>query len=338
MKREALIQFWTHLTACLSSGITLIEAIKIFPLKGASASLKTFIKTIELQLVSGVKLSEILSQFALDDFSITIVKMSEVKGDYIPAAQVISQHLEWQLTTKRNITKALQYPVTVLFILMIVVWILCVNVVPEIGKFLQLTNHKSTYYLNIEQITWVLRVLMRGFAYGGVCLGCAYFVVGFFSNAPRLLRDRLLFGLQLVSTSAYCSYLYVIGQSLQSGVTLQDSLNIAEKSIKNQFMLSKILAFKKLLKNGKTISDAAGILPLAPRTLKPALKQAEINGALAETLKQLALNLNNSRQESINTLANSLGPALTIFIGLIMLGIVLMVIFPIYDNLGAIDG
>ena len=341
--KNDLINFWEHLAACLSSGVPLHEAIRLFPINNSKNWAKILVKTIELQLDIGYKLSEILGIFtkSFDEFSLTIIKTSELNGDYYSASIAISQHLKWQQNTRKNIIRSLRYPGVVFVILMIAVVILMNYVIPEISKFISLSNNNSTYYEDISYLLTLVVQLLMALIYGAIGLTLAYFGIGLFSNAPRMLKDKILFYLPFVGeftrSHAYCSYFYVIGQSLSSGANLQDSLNIAEKSIKNLYLLIKARDFKQMIKNGTAVSLAADALPGAPNILKASLRQAEINGKISEILKQLAINLGNRYQQRIDTFASGLGPAMTVFIGLIILGIVLTVLYPIYDNIGNLD-
>lgn len=342
--RPDLINFWSHIHACLSSGISLLEAVKMFPLQGAKSPLKTLVKSAEIQLELGYQLSQILHIFnkSFDDFSQTVIKTAELNGDYIAAAQAIKQHLQWQQETRGHVSKSLRYPAAVFAILMIVIVILMNFVIPEIARFLKMTNSQSTYYEDIASLSNVILLTIKWVSY--ILLGSTlvYFSVGLFSNTPKLLKDRFIFKMPIIGefarTHIYCSYFYVIGQSLSSGANLQDSLNVAEKSIKNTYMFAKAQKFKQLIKNGVSISQAADVLPNAPIILKASLRQAEISGAISDTLKQQAANLSAAYQERISHVASGLGPVMTVVIGCIIIGIVMTVLFPIYDSLGDLNG
>ena len=345
LSQSEQLHFAQQMLALLQAGLPLLNAIQLL-IQSAPASWQIWLENIRTLLQKGNSFSFCLSaqdgKFSPEFFN--LVRVSERTGDLSLALRTISQQLEAQIELRRKVQQSLTYPVITLttsFLLVLVMMIWVVPVFKEVFANFQaelpaptkilisISTGIQNYFLEILLSTLVMAT---GFIYSWLK-----------SSALQKYCDTLLlrtpfFGnlFRLATLSHWCR---TLGHLLETGLALPDALRITAQS-SNHWVSHDFSAeiFKHLTRGwplGESLKRADPKSRLLDLETLLLLHIGAASGALAEMLNKRATSLETQLSSQLNTLSQSLEPALILFVGAIIGGLVIILYLPIF-NLGQI--
>jgi type IV pilus assembly protein PilC len=120
----------------------------------------------------------------------------------------------------------------------------------------------------------------------------------------------------------------------RSGVTVLDALRAGEMIAGNRVIASGIRRAGQQIADGRGLSESFQSLGLFPPLVIRMLRVGETTGALDEALDNVTIFYNQEVLDSIDSGLKVLEPALTAVLGLLLGGILVSVLLPIYDLIG----
>jgi type IV pilus assembly protein PilC len=273
-----------------------------------------------------------------------LIRVSERTGDLSLALRTISQQFAAQIELRRKIQQSLTYPAITLATSLLLVLVMMIWVVPvfkEVFAHFQADLPAPTRMLisistGIQNYTpeIVLSTLMILASFG-----YAWFKsISLQRYCDAILLRIPFFGnlFRLATLSHWCR---TLGHLLETGLPLPDALRVTAQS-SNHWVSHDFSAeiFKHLTRGwplGESLKRAdpkSRILDVETLLL---LHIGAESGALAEMLNKRATTLGSQLSGQLNTLSQSLEPALILFVGAIIGGLVIILYLPIF-NLGQI--
>ena len=345
LSRPEQLHFAEQMLALLDAGLPLLNAIELL-IQSAPKSWLIWLKSIRTLLQKGNSFSFCLNaqdgKFS-QEFS-NLIRVSERSGDLSLALRTISQQLEAQIELRRKVLQSLTYPVITLatsFLLVLVMMIWVVPVFKEVFGHFQAELPAPTRML-IATSTSIQDYLLEILALK-LIMASAFFYAWLRSSSLQKHCDSLMlripfFGnlFRLATLSHWCR---TLGHLLEAGLPLPDALRVSAQS-SNHWVSHDFSAeiFKHLTRGwplGESLkrADPKSLL-LDVETLLLLHIGAE-SGALAEMLKKRAATLSSQLSNQLNTLSQSLEPALILLVGAIIGSLVIILYLPIF-NLGKI--
>jgi type IV pilus assembly protein PilC len=120
----------------------------------------------------------------------------------------------------------------------------------------------------------------------------------------------------------------------RSGVTVLDALRAGEMVAGNRVIASGIRRAAQQIADGRGLSESFQSLALFPPLVIRMLRVGETTGALDEALDNVTVFYNQEVLDSIDSGLKVLEPALTAILGLLLGGILVSVLLPVYDLIG----
>jgi type IV pilus assembly protein PilC len=120
----------------------------------------------------------------------------------------------------------------------------------------------------------------------------------------------------------------------RSGVTVLDALRAGEKVAGNREIASGIHRAAQMIADGRGLSESFQSMALFPPLVIRMLRVGETTGALDEALDNVTFFYNREVLDSIENGLRVLEPLLTVILGLLLGGILVSVLLPIYDLIG----
>jgi type IV pilus assembly protein PilC len=345
LSKPEQLHFAGQLLALLDAGLPLLNAIELLILS-APKSWLVWLNSVRTLLQKGNSFSFCLNaqdgKFS-QEFS-NLVRVSERSGDLSLALRTIYQQLEAQIELRRKVLQSLTYPVITLvtsFLLILVMMIWVVPVFKEVFGHFQAELPAPTRIL-IAISTAIQQYFLEIFAIN-LMMASGFFYAWLKSSSLQKFCDRLMlqipfFGnlFRLATLSHWCR---TLGHLLEAGLPLPDALRVTAQS-SNHWVSHNFSAeiFKQLTRGwplGESLkrADPKSLL-LDVETLLLLHVGAE-SGALAEMLKQRAATLGSKLSSQLNTLSQSLEPAMILLVGTIIGSLVIILYLPIF-NLGQI--
>jgi type IV pilus assembly protein PilC len=345
LSKSEQLHFAQQMLVLLQAGLPLLNAIQLL-IQSAPKSWQTWLTDVHALLRKGNSFSFCLSsqdsKFS-PEFS-NLIRVSERTGDLNLALRTISRQLEDQIELRRKIQQSLTYPVVTLctsFLLMLVMLIWVVPVFKEVfGHFqaelpaptrmlILISSGMQNYFL---EILLAILVMVVGFVYVWIKSSSLQ------KYCDALLLRLPLFGnlLRLATLSHWCR---TLGHLLETGLPLPDALRVTAQS-SNHWVSHDFSAeiFKHLTRGwplGESLKRADPKSRLLDVETLLLLHIGAESGALAEMLNKRAATLGAQLSGQLNTLSQSLEPALILFVGAIIGSLVIILYLPIF-NLGQI--
>jgi type IV pilus assembly protein PilC len=291
----------------------------------------------------GQKLSEAMSNhsYCFDTVFVALVRAGEQSGQLTEVLDELSENLKWQDEMASQAKRALTYPIVVFVVIIAVIFVLMIVLVPQLASTFKTLVPKLPpetealiFLSNIFVRWWYLLIGIPAAAAAGI-----WFVAKTNENVQRKvdeaslklpvlgeLRQKII----LARFSTYFEMLY------RAGISVLDCIGICEKIMGNRVMEEGLQRVGRSISEGQGISQAFIATKLFPPLVLRMLRVGESTGGLDVALLNVSYFYNRQVRESIARMQQLLGPATTIVLGVLIIGILYSIFLPIYDVIGKI--
>ncbi|HUP98632.1 MAG TPA: type II secretion system F family protein [Usitatibacter sp.] len=343
VSRTELITFCFHLSQLLKAGVNIVEALTDLRDTVDNAGFRQVIASLIEDIGGGLKLSEAMANhgYCFDNVFVALVRAGEQSGTLTEVLDELSENLKWQDEMASQAKKAMVYPLIVVVVIVGVVFVLMTFLVPQLAvTFKQLVPKlpRETEVLialsNFFVRWWYLILGVPVAAIAGL-----WFVAktnervqrAIDETALRLpvlgeLRQKII----LARFSTFFAMLY------KAGISVLDCIQICEKIMGNRVMEEGLQRVGRSISEGQGISQAFLATKLFPPLVLRMLRVGESTGALDAALLNVSYFYNRQVREGIARMQTLLGPATTIVLGILIIGILYSIFLPIYDVIAKI--
>ncbi|HEX4763617.1 MAG TPA: type II secretion system F family protein [Usitatibacter sp.] len=341
--RPELITFCFHLSQLLKAGVSIIEALTDLRDTVDNPGFRQVIGSLLEDIGGGLKLSEAMANHAycFDGVFVALVRAGEQSGQLTEVLDELSENLKWQDEIASQAKKAMIYPIIVLVVITGVVFVLMTFLVPQLAiTFKQLVPKlpRETEVLivisNVFVRYWYLLIGVP------VAAGMALFITAKTNERVQRTLDEIslkipvLGGVRtkiiLARFSTFFAMLY------RAGISVLDCIQICEKIVGNRIMEEGLQRVGRSISEGQGISQAFTATKLFPPLVLRMLRVGESTGGLDTALLNVSYFYNRQVRDEIARMQTLLGPATTIILGLIIIGILYSIFLPIYDVIAKI--
>ena len=336
IKAESLILFNQELLALLKAGIPLLQSLELLVGHGKDADLRAALDVVVERLKQGMAFSEALDQAG----GFPSVYMSNVvAGERSGAmAEVIGRWLAFQKfsqQSRRRITEALIYPAFLVVVLVIALGVMFNVVLP---KFADFYASGDTEMPAITQALLAVGNVFRSTLWlQGVLVVALVFVARWMvvTVQGRRALERGLLAVPRVGTlvrmyhsSVFCRTLGVL---LAGGLPAVPALEVVQRTSPSERMKANLITVIETVRAGQSLHfslDQARILdPLAVEMVRV----GEQSSALPEMLDHVADFFDQEVEKATAAVTSLIGPALILFMGVIVLTLLLAVYVPLFN-------
>jgi type IV pilus assembly protein PilC len=122
----------------------------------------------------------------------------------------------------------------------------------------------------------------------------------------------------------------------KAGISVLDCIHICEKISGNRVMEEGLQRVGRNISEGQGITQAFTATQLFPPLVVRMLKVGESTGGLDTALLNVSYFYNRQVRESVSKMQQLIGPATTMFLGVLIGGILYAIFLPIYDVISKI--
>ncbi len=341
--RQELITFCFHLSQLLKAGVNIIEALTDLRDTVDNPGFRQVLASLLEDIEGGLKLSEAMSHhpYCFDEVFVSLLRAGEQSGQLTEVLDQLADNLKWQDEISAQARKALVYPSIVFTVIIAVIFVLMIFLVPQLAsafKSMVPKLPKETAALvalsNVFVRWWYLLIGVPVVAVVGAV------VFARTNDGAQRALDRLSLKLPVLGAirqkiilarfSTYFAMLY------RSGISVLDCIQICEKIVGNRVMEEGLQRVGRSISEGQGISQAFIATKLFPPLVLRMLRVGESTGGLDVALLNVSYFYNRQVREGIDKLQAMLGPATTIVLGLLIVGILYSIFLPIYDVIAKI--
>ena len=343
VSRTELITFCFHLSQLLKAGVSIIEALTDLRDTVDNPGFRQVIASLLEDIGGGLKLSEAMANhtYCFDGVFVALVRAGEQSGQLTEVLDELSENLKWQDEMAAQAKKALIYPIIVLVVITGVVFVLMTFLVPQLAiTFKQLVPklpRETEILIIISNIFVKWWYLVLGIPTAAIV---TLFIVAKTNERVQRTIDEISLKLPvlggvrqkiiLARFSTFFAMLY------RAGISVLDCIQICEKIVGNRIMEEGLQRVGRSISEGQGISQAFTATKLFPPLVLRMLRVGESTGALDSALLNVSYFYNRQVRDEISRMQTLLGPATTIILGIIIIGILYSIFLPIYDVIAKI--
>jgi type IV pilus assembly protein PilC len=341
--RPELITFCFHLSQLLKAGVSIIEALTDLRDTVDNPGFRQVIASLLEDIGGGLKLSEAMANhtYCFDSVFVALVRAGEQSGTLNEVLDELTENLKWQDEMASQAKKAMVYPMLVLAVIVGVVFVLMTVLVPQLAStFKQLVpklprETEVLIFLSNLFVRWWY--LMLGVP--AAAIAAIWFLARTNEGVQRTLDEislklpvlgELRQKIILARFSTFFAMLY------RAGISVLECIHICEKIMGNRVMEAGLQRVGRQISEGQGISQAFVSTHLFPPLVLRMLRVGESTGALDTALLNVSYFYNREVRDGIARMQTLLGPATTVILGLLIVGILYSIFLPIYDVIAKI--
>jgi type IV pilus assembly protein PilC len=334
--------FTRQFSVMIDAGLPLVQCLEILGSQQEHKVFRRSLLQIRQDVESGSNLADAMRKHPkiFNDLYTNMVAAGEAGGILDTILQRLATYIEKAVKLNAQVKSAMIYPVAVISIAVIVVTIILWKVIPVfaalfkgLGAELPMPTLIVIALSNFIASYWWLIAIVIGTGwyslkrYHGTYKGKRV-IDGLLLKAPII---GLL--LRKIAVARFCRTLATL---TSSGVPILDGLQITAKTAGNSIVEDSIMATRKSVEEGKTISEPLGDTEVFPAMVVQMIAVGEQTGALDTMLSKIAEFYEDEVDLAVAGLMKLLEPLLIAFLGVAIGGIVIAMYMPMFSLIGQI--
>ena len=302
--------------------------------------LTIFTRQLATLLTAGLPLlramhSDALSQYPrmFDRLYVNMIRAGEAGGVLDTVLDRLAMFQEKAMKIKKKVKSAMVYPVVVLSVAFIIVWVLLTFVVPSFQKMISsqggtmppLTKFVMDLGDTLSQ-HWILTIL--------VIVGAVFGIRFLFRNAKtKAVIDRVVFKLpkvgsfvQIVTVSRFAR---TFGTLMSSGVPILQAMTITRDTLDNVVLRDALSRVHDRVRDGDTLAQPLEQAKVFPPMVCSMVQVGEETGQLPEMLTRVADTYDEEVDNAVGALTSIIEPVLILFLAVVVGTIVVAMFMPI---------
>ncbi|MDD4989425.1 MAG: type II secretion system F family protein [Candidatus Pacebacteria bacterium] len=336
------IIFTKHLAIMLKVGIGLSESLATLMIQ-SKGKLHDVLSDMRKNVESGMSFADALSKHknVFNEFYIGLVRAGEESGNLADDLEQLANRYSKDYDLRQKVKSALLYPGVVLALTIALMMAISIFVLPKLTLLFKSLRYTLPWYTQV-----MLSVSQFLSNYGiQAALGFIALVVLIVwllrqkFSAP--FRDRLYLDLPVVGgivrTINLARFSLILGSLLKSGLPIKEAVTITGNVLGNVIYQRALLDALPRINAGEPLSSILEESNLFPPFATRILVVGEETGRLTDMLLYLSEFYEHELDATLKDLSTVLEPVLLIAIGIIVLGIALSIVTPIYNFIGSVS-
>lgn len=337
VSRDEIIQFSNQLAVMIDTGVTLADALECCAQNATRPVVRELLEDLSSQVQNGLDFSAALAKHprSFPKLYTALVQASEKSGMMSRLLMRATQYLKDEQEILRKVRGALTYPGIMFGFALSTTIFLLVFVMP---RFTVIYANKGAA---LPTPTRILMSLSNGlvsywmYLLPGVLAAVAGAVIYSKTARGKVVKDWLSLHLPLVGPLLQKLHLArglrTIGTMASAGVALVDCVETAGSLSANTYFRNLWSEVSSQIQNGHAFSEPLRRSPLVPGSVSRMLASGEKGGKLATVMEQVAGFSEVELKEKIHELTRYIEPAMIMIMGLLIGGVTLALLLPIFS-------
>jgi type IV pilus assembly protein PilC len=340
---KRLAVFTRQFSVMLDAGLPLVGCLEILGEQEEHRKFRDIVQQVRADVEAGSSLSDAMAKHpaAFDQLYVSMVSAGEAGGILDIILQRLSTYLEKLYRLKNQIRSAMIYPAVVVTIACVVVYVILWKVIPVFTQLFSALGGEMPFLTRM--VVGASNIIGR---YGlGVI---AILVAGLFAVRAyhrtyrgRRVIDGLLLKLPVIGILlrkiAVARFSRTLSTLTASGVPILEGLDITAKTSGNAIIEDAVLAVRRSVEEGKTLSAPLRETKVFPPMVVQMIYVGEQTGALDQMLTKIADFYEDEVDIAVAGLIKLLEPIMIVFLGVIIGTIVTAMYLPLYTVLSRIS-
>ncbi|MFH1462393.1 MAG: type II secretion system F family protein [bacterium] len=338
VSRKDVVLFSRQLSIMFKSKVPLIESLRVLSIQAENTDFREKILRLSEDVEGGTLFSKALSSYPkiFSPFYVAMVKSGEASGKLSEVSDYLAEHLEREYHLTAKVKGALIYPLLILFVVILVLALMIFFVVPNLANIL-VTNDTPLPFVT-RMVISSSEFLRHWFWMIGLFFGISIFAIFryYSTKKGKIFFDKFSLRLPFVGPLSKMIYLSRFAENLSTlisgGLPIAQALETVGNIISNNSYKEVVLKARDEVRKGVPISS---VLSGYPEILPPIFVQMTLVGEKTGTLDTTLMNIvdfyRKEIDRSIDNIMSIMEPALILFLGLIVAGLMLSILMPLYS-------
>ncbi|HEX4537716.1 MAG TPA: type II secretion system F family protein [Candidatus Acidoferrum sp.] len=344
VKAKELAIFTRQFSVMIDAGLPLVQCLEIL---GSQQENKFFQKVLintRSMVEGGATLSTAMrsSPKAFDALYVNMVEAGETGGILDIILQRLSTYIEKNVKLQRAVKSALIYPIGVLTIAGLVIFLLLWKVVPifatlfaGLGVTLPLPTKIVIAMSNFVGSYFGL-LIVAGIIGGIFALKAWYGTPGGKYALDSIILKLPVLGI-LMRKIAVARFTRTLGTLISSGVPILEGLDITAKTSGNAVVERALQTVRKALEEGKSLTEPLKDSNVFPGMVTQMIAVGEQTGAMDAMLQKIADFYEEEVDSAVKDLLTAMEPIMIVFLGVVVGGVVISMYLPLFSLIGELS-
>ncbi len=335
--KKIVENFSKDLSILLGARMRLIDSLVILSQQSRGNPFKYTIDDLIMQLKKGQAFSRALAHYPkyFDELFINLVEVGEMTGNLSEMFTRIFLYNQRISETKRNLKQALTYPFLILAVASLSLSFIFLYIIPT---FTTIFHEFDSDLPWLTQVIFQMSIVFKGKIFYLFCfLFLTFILFRKIENNTTLKKYRDHFILQLpfygtlIQKNSISLFCRTLGVLLDSGIPFMQSIEIAQKSVRNTSFRTEISRIKMASLRGHKLASSLSQSKLFPVIVGKMISISEETAELPRMMFLVADNYDQDLENIIEMISHIIEPVLIIILGVII-GIVLISVYlPLFN-------
>ena len=339
---KALAVFTRQFSVMIDAGLPLVQCLQILGEQQENKAFQHIILQVREDVETGSSLANALKKHpqAFSDLYVNMVAAGEAGGILDTILQRLATYIEKAARLKAQVKSAMIYPVTVIAIAILVVYVILWKVIPvfaslfeSLGASLPLPTRVVVELSNfVGRFWWLIAILVVA----GIVAVRKYYK----TPQGKLVIDNLMLKapvlgmvLRKIAVARFCR---TLGTLLSAGVPVLESLEITARTSGNAVIERAILEVRKQVEEGKALAEPLKATNQFPPMVVQMIGVGEATGAMDTMLSKIAEFYEDEVDTAVAGMMKLIEPVMIFFLGVVIGGIVIAMYLPMFDLISKI--
>jgi type II secretory pathway component PulF len=321
-----LATFCRQAAQYLSAGVDLNKSLSSLQKQFASTALGPAIDRVGQAVRRGETLSDSMAREpqVFDTFFLSLMRVAEARGGVPETLRRLADHYETRQRLIRQARSALIYPVSVVLVAAVVIWLLTVFILPAlIGTLKDMTRGRTAELPLPTRLLMAFSAFMQWVGWWAVPLAvvAGLFLLNRFYKTPpgKATLDRFLLAVPVIGTLLrkidIARLSSTLGALLDGGVDYGEALNLSADVMRMDPLRQSVRDARVKVMAGTELSTALDDSRRFPPEVISVIETGEESGKLPESLAKLAHSFEEQVEYMVKNLGSLIQPLLVIVLG-----------------------
>ncbi len=329
--------FTRQLATMLRAGVPLLQSFEIVARGHSNARFSRLVMDLKSRVETGSSLSQAFREHPahFDNLYCNLVGAGETSGMLDAILDRLATYKEKILAIKAKIKSAMFYPISVIVVATVVVWVIMIFVIPAFKQVF------SNFGADLPAPTLMV-MAMSDFVVAWWWLGFLVIIgaiIGFFalkrrSAAFRYAIDRIALRLPVIGAvlekATIARWTRTLQTMFAAGVPLVESLDAVGGAAGNSVYAAGTKRIQTEVSTGSSLTNAMTNTNLFPSMVLQMTQIGEESGSLDNMLGKIADFYEREVDDAVAALSSLLEPIIIVFLGVVIGGLVVAMYLPIF--------
>lgn len=336
------ISLISNFSTMLSAGISILEIVESL-LEDAKGNQKKILEILKDDISQGKRLYSSFAKFpsTFDKVTVNIIKAAEEAGTLEITLKDLRENIKKDIEFRDKVKSALAYPILIVVMFIGVFLMILIFIIPKISQvFLRLEVDlplptRVLIFVSNMLLTYTIPIIVA-------ILFCIISLFLLYKTKRKLLLT-LFTSLPFISNLAkeidLTRFSHSLFLLLNAGLPITTALQLTRDVVVKKEIAKAIEHCQELVFSGKRLSDGfKDAKALFPNIMIKITEAGERSGSLEKSMQDISEYLEYQVSKTLKTITTLLEPIMMIFVGILIGGMMLAIIAPIYGLISQVGG